>query len=142
MHIRIIAAVLLVSISAHAAPPPEGSADWQLIMPHKGWIESQKQPNGASCCDWADGRPVDAEIRDGHWWAHVTPAHWPGVLDQWIKIPDDRISRIHNPVGVPILWLRLVHEWIGHGGYMLPEEGPVDNTKEPFVYCFAPANDS
>ena len=74
---------------------------------------------------FGDGRPVDAQIFENcnlppgdvpdkcpaqmpigaHWWAHVTREHWPDERDRWIMIPDDKITRSINPIGVPILWL-------------------------------------
>lgn len=141
-----VAALLTIAViaarvpSALAAPPPEGSEDWKIMAPFKDWIRDQKQPagSGGSCCDWSDGRPVEAEIRGQHWWAHVTPAHWPGIADRWIEIPDERVNKGRNPIGLPILWLAVPHEWIGGRAYMSPMEGPVDNSRPPFVYCFYP----
>ena len=120
--IRIALAFLLMTTAAvDAAPPPVGSEDWQIMHPFHEWIITQHAENGNWCCDFSDGRPVDARVNaDGRWEAHVTPAHWPGVPDHWLVIPDDRVLHSGNPVGVPILW------------YNAP---PFDA-----AFCFVPAN--
>jgi hypothetical protein len=129
----LIAAALAATLSAPAAaaPPPVGSEDYQVMMPYKEWITSQHDGLGRWCCDIGDGRPVEAVIGkmapgpvregewrlpgpapvspaadgDDHWWAHVTPAHWPGEIDRWVFVPDEKITHNANPTGSPILWL-------------------------------------
>lgn len=140
----VVSALTLSVGCTLAAPPPVGSDDWKIMSPFKDWVSGQKQPTGSngSCCDWADGRPVEAEIRGDHWWAHVTPAHWPGIADQWLEVPDERVIRAKNPVGAAILWIQVPHEWVGSHSYMSSVEGPVDNTRRPFIYCFSPPDGS
>ena len=117
----LLAALLLAPTLAHAAPPPVGSDDWNVMAPYAEWIQKQYLPDGRWCCSIADGRPVDAEIRQdstgSHWWAHVTPQHFPGEEDHWVKVPDDKVHTGANPTGFPILWYNTV-------------------AKQP--YCFAP----
>ena len=98
-------AVVLGEVSvAHAAPPPVGSDDWNVMAPYAEWITKQHDTRGRWCCDIGDGRPVEARIVDDHWEAHVTPQHFPGEDDRWVPIPDEKIVRA-NPTGTAILWL-------------------------------------
>ena len=109
-------ALLLAASAALATPPPVGSPDYEIMHPYKDWITTQHNKRGGYCCDWADGRPVEAHIVDDHWEAHVTPEHFPGAPDKWVAIPDEKVLT-RNPTGSPILWYNVEH----------------DN-----VYCFAP----
>lgn len=107
---------------AIAAPPPVGSDDWNVMSPYKEWVTTQEDGIGRACCGLGDGRPVEAEIRGEHWWAHIDPKHWDGNIaqyarpgpatvapeplkDRWVQIPDEKITRSGNPTGMAILWL-------------------------------------
>lgn len=104
---------------ALAAPPVEGSPDWEIMHPYAEWVQKQYAKDGHWCCSAADGRPVDARIdADGHWQAHVTPEHFPDATDHWLTIPDDHVLHQANPMGVPLLWY---------------------NQRMDLPYCFAPA---
>ena len=84
MVIRIAAVLSLLATPALAAPPPEGSEDWNVMHPFAEWVTSQHDAAGRWCCDIGDGRPVEAEIDGDHWRGDVTPAHLPrrdGPLD-------------------------------------------------------------
>jgi hypothetical protein len=158
--------MMLMITPALAAPPDEGSEDWQVMHPYKAWIEAQKQTAGnpgGSCCDWSDGRPVTAlvcsaqpikdahdnwtcglgVISDIHWWAFEEPRHWPGVRPHWVQIPDELVGHEINPVGLPMMWIAVPHKpgiSSGTGGSysMSYVEGPVDPDREPHIYCFCP----
>lgn len=124
---RLALALLLASAGlADAAPPPVGSEDYRLMAPFKDWITSQHSERGISCCSLADGRPVDARIEGDHWIAHVTPEHFPGEIDHWVDIPEDKIVHEGNPMGVPVLWLHTFG-----GATPGPASGGI-------VLCFAP----
>lgn len=100
-----VGSAVLVALPAFAAPPPEGSEDWQIMHSFRDWVTSQHADNGYYCCDLSDGRPVDARInKEGDWEAHVTDKHYPGASDHWVVVPRERILHRRNPVGVPILW--------------------------------------
>lgn len=101
----IVAVMLFFSSGARAAPPPEGSEDWQIMHPYVEWVTSQHDRRGFWCCDIGDGRPVDARTIDDHWQVHVTPQHFLGQPDHWLNVPDDKIIKGSNPIGLPILWL-------------------------------------
>jgi hypothetical protein len=118
---RLLAAALVALPSAaHAAPPPVGSDDWNVMAPYAQWVTTQHAENGNWCCDISDGRPVDARINaEGHWEAHVTSEHWPLAHDHWVEVPDVRVLHTANPTGLPIMW------------YSVPAD---------HVYCFAPGS--
>ncbi len=100
-----LAAAAWLVVPAHAAPPPVGSDDWNVMMPYKEWVTSQHDTLGRWCCDIGDGRPVEARIADDHWEVHVTPKHFPDEVDHWMPVPDEKITRNANPTGTPILWM-------------------------------------
>jgi hypothetical protein len=101
----VFGAAVWLAAPAHAAPPPVGSDDWNLMMPYKEWVTSQHDTLGRWCCDIGDGRPVEARIADDHWEVHVTPKHFPDETDHWMPVPDEKITRNANPTGTPILWM-------------------------------------
>jgi len=109
-----LVASALVLRTAMAMPPAPGSEGAQLMEPYKEWITTQRDQYQNPCCDIGDGRPVDADmvtivdadhVRRTHWRAHVTPAHFPGELDHWVIVPDEKIIVGKNPIGIPVLWL-------------------------------------
>jgi len=101
----LVAALMFVAAPALAAPPPVGSEDAKIMGPFKEWITNQHDSSGRWCCSISDMRPTDARIVGDHWEVHVTPQHWPGETDRWIAVPDEKVIRGKNPVGVPILGL-------------------------------------
>jgi hypothetical protein len=101
----LAAAVIALPIAAHAAPPPLGSEDWNLMAPFKEWVTTQHDSLGRWCCDIGDGRPVEARIDSDHWSVHVTPQHFPGETDRWMAVPEEKVVPGANPTGSPILWL-------------------------------------
>jgi hypothetical protein len=110
------------------------------MQPYGDWFRNQKQPaSGTSCCSDSDGRPVDARIEGDHWQAHITAEHFPGVRDQWIPIPDERVIRSSNPTGRAVVWLYVPHHWttMGQCEHCSRDDGP-DQGAALVVYCFAP----
>ena len=47
--IRIAVVLVFAPMVAFAAPPPEGSDDWNLMAPYAAWIESQHTSDGKLC---------------------------------------------------------------------------------------------
>ena len=87
----VLAAVLLTTASAVAAPPQD--ADPALAP----WFRSLLQPGTAiSCCSLADCRPTDYRIRANHYEALVG--------GNWLAVPPDKIlQRTDNPIGRAIV---------------------------------------
>ncbi len=100
-----VAASFALAAAAHAAPPPVGSDDWQIMHPYAEWVTTQHDRRGYWCCDIGDGRPVEARIVDDHWEVHITKAHFPDEPEHWLTVPEGKITAGGNPTGTPIVWL-------------------------------------
>lgn len=116
---RILLALALAAWagSAGAAPPEPGSDDAHQMAPYRDWITNQHARNGNWCCDGSDGRPTDYDIRPGqdkqdHWFAHITPDHFPTLPDEWIEIPDYLIRKPvpgDNSPPFAMIWMNTAH---------------------------------
>lgn len=95
----------VVARPARAAAPPVGSEQWEILHPHRAWVESVAGPQGV-CCSLADGRAVEAR-RVGDRWQVLFPAE-PGFPAGWQDVPAGVVLGGENPVGMPVAW------W--HGG--------------------------
>lgn len=103
MH-RVLVFFVCLSSPVLAAPPPEGSEDWEIMHPYADWIQHQ---NGAQgwCCDVADGRPVDARMSQNHWQVRLLhPETLPNAPAGWVDVPDNALLHGRNPIGFPIAW--------------------------------------
>ncbi len=100
-----VAASFVLASPAHAAPPPVGSDDWQIMHPYAEWVTTQHDRRGYWCCDIGDGRPVEARIVDDHWEVHITKTHFPDEPEHWLIVPEGKITAGGNPTGTPIVWL-------------------------------------
>lgn len=109
MRVGLVLLLMLAAckpIPAHAAPPPVGSEDWEVMAPHGAWFKDLKLPSGASCCDVADGRPVEARSVGDRWQIRFRPGQLDGAPAAWVDVPEDAVLRVANPVGMPIaFWL-------------------------------------
>jgi hypothetical protein len=93
-----------LSSAVQAAPPPEGSEDWEIMRPYADWIQHQNGPMGW-CCDVADGRPVDARMTESHWQVRLLHSEaLPNAPPGWVDVPDDALLHGQNPTGFPIAW--------------------------------------
>jgi hypothetical protein len=144
--------IFFVSISLHAAPPPDSDGKF------RDWFRSLRVPNSPKtmCCTIADCRMVEARWNDGtqHFEARVTRERFSRGLqnpianpesdeafqtardawirrwiarfgdkpDVWIEIPDHKTNPIQNPTGHAVLC------W------------SVFNEESNGVYCFVPYN--
>jgi len=147
-HIGLLG-VLLMCISAYAAPPPDASGRY------RDWFRSLTVPGipGAICCTVADCRMVDSRWNDRtqHYEARVTPETFSNALRRpvsqedreaysaatstwmnqwttkygdsseiWIEVPEAKVSPVQNPTGHAVLcWSLFNDEFSG-------------------VYCFIP----
>ena len=104
----IVAAILLLSVGAHAAPPPPDSPDARIMHGFEEWIRGQSGTGGRNCCDVSDGRPLDpSELRvtDGHYQLLYARRHWADGTDQWIDVPASALLRQISPAGYAIAWV-------------------------------------
>jgi len=129
---RLLAVLLLVAPSAHAAPPP--NADPQF----RDWFKSLKVPgssdrgeSGLPCCSVADCRMVESRWngRTQHYEAKVVRDDFINALrnenddvaglskawirkwitaygdlaEIWVEVPEERVNSTYNPTGRPVL---------------------------------------
>lgn len=64
--------------------PPAAAPDGPYDGSQSDWYKSLRSPGGIPCCDIADCRRVDAEQRDGQWWANSPRWGWQPVPDKAI----------------------------------------------------------
>ncbi len=86
---------------AQAAPPARGSEQWEILAPHRAWVEGVAGPQG-TCCSLADGRAVEAR-RQGDRWQVLFPAE-AGFPQGWQDVPEAAVLGGENPVGMPVAW--------------------------------------
>lgn len=98
---NLAVAVWLFAGVAQAAPPAEGSEDWNILAPHADWVRRLRL-GIASCCDLADGRPVDARTRGDRWQVRWRPGQLEGAPTGWTDVPPAVLLRVANPTGFPI----------------------------------------
>lgn len=92
-------------LPGHAAPPPVGSEDWEIMAPYSEWIRGL-QRGGVLCCTMADGRPVEARTRGDRWQVRWRPGQLEGAPTEWTDVPPDVVMHMPNPIGIPIaFWL-------------------------------------
>jgi len=90
---------------ANAAPPPVGTEDYNIMMPYAAWVVQQKTQSGLSCCDIADGRPVNIRSTAHGWEAYISKTKFgSSAPDAWLPIPDSAILHVANPTGVAVAW--------------------------------------
>lgn len=70
-----------------------------------------KDSRGNLCCSMTDCHVANAEIRNGEWWAELSHPKgadehgrtiWVPEPGNWVKIPEDKVLKEHNPTGEPI----------------------------------------
>jgi hypothetical protein len=88
-----------------AAPPPAGSEQDELLLPHGAWVRGLMNPvTKQGCCDLSDCRVVAARIRFGHYQAFIgRDAYGEDAPEGWLDVPDEVV--LHggdNPVGLPV----------------------------------------
>lgn len=70
--------------------------------PGHSWFEKQKNQNGTSCCEVADGRRVD----DADWKADDKGNYWVRISGNWIEVPEQAVINPRNrPVDYAVVWI-------------------------------------
>ena len=123
----IVAGVCLVIfiVSPSLAKWENVAGEWEpynLSPEQKSWFKGVKAPSGVPCCDWADGHPINYDIRlDGYW--IPDPVHLD-LPRQWIHVPPEAVvHNAGNPIGGAIVW------------YVM--QGP----DTVYIRCFVPGGD-
>ena len=85
------AAVALLTLAAYSGPiDPEISK----------WFREQRDRNGNSCCDLADG-----EVLRSNQYRTAGDYHEVKIGDAWIRVPPEKvIDGATNPMGAPVLF--------------------------------------
>ena len=83
---RLLAALLLVAVSAHASPPP----GTDLSSPEHAWWECHHDPaDGKVCCNVADGHV----LKDDDWKIGPDGHYKIRVETSWFDVPQSKVSR-------------------------------------------------
>lgn len=70
--------------------------------PNHDWFASQKNQNGTSCCDVADGHRVE----DADWKSDSDGHYWVRLEEKWVIVPDQAvINPKHRPVDYAVVWI-------------------------------------
>lgn len=63
----------------------------------RAWFKSVTAPNGAPCCDVADGHRTGYDMREG--------VYWVPVDGKWMPVPGAAVIRnAGNPIGDAVVW--------------------------------------
>lgn len=80
----------------------------------RSWFKAMNSPSGVPCCDIADGRRTEYDIRDG--------TYWVPIEGMWWQVPSRAAIRDGgNPVGEAVVW------YVHHRGSIV-------------ISCFVPAD--
>ena len=84
----------------------------------RSWFRGVHSPHGVPCCDIADGRRTDYEIRGDGYWIPIPNA--PVSKENWMQVPPEAVVyNAGNPVGEAIMW-------------------SVIQANGPYIRCFVP----
>lgn len=154
-HIGLLG-MLLVGISAYAAPPPDAGRQY------RDWFRSLTVPGipGAICCTVADCRMVDARWNDRtqHYeaqlaretfsnalrapvsqedneaysvarsaWMNRWVAKFGDIPNLWIEVPETKVNTVQNPTGHAVLCWSLFNDESNGVYCFIPFRGAFDN---------------
>ena len=61
------------------------------------WFKSVKSQHGVPCCDIADGRRTEFDIRQNEYWVPINGG--------WMPVPPEAVLKdVGNPVGDAVVW--------------------------------------
>jgi len=110
-----------------AAQPPEGSEDYEQLMPYADWISGRTGKYGGLCCSVSDCRVVKWRMDGASYQAYVAKlddrgfVKFPEAPDAWVTVPPDVIKRENNPTGVAIAcWSAFRNKDAGFYCFFLP----------------------
>jgi hypothetical protein len=102
---RILPVILSVAITTivtacacHRARA-EDKGQWNayhLSDDQRAWFKTVLDSLGNTCCDGADGYPVDYEMRGNKYWVHFS--------GRWLEVEERAVKRQPNPIGEGIAW--------------------------------------
>lgn len=86
----------------------------------------------SNCCNDADCRKTQADFVDGHWVAESRQLAIDGHPDEWVVIPDDRVTPRQSPFDS----LAVICEGEGQNAANVKLR-TVDGKFTVYLYCFA-----
>lgn len=106
-------------VDPYSHPPAQLTKDqsrWSDVSPKtRAWFSMVKSKNGVPCCDIADGRRTEYDMREGKYWVPIN--------GNWMPVPDDAVLKdAGNPVGDAVVWYSI------YGG------------AKPVIRCFVPGS--
>jgi hypothetical protein len=69
---------------------------YHLSNDQKDWFKTVRDSLGNTCCDGADGYPVDYEMRGNKYWVHFR--------GRWMEVEERAVKRQPNPIGEGVAW--------------------------------------
>jgi hypothetical protein len=101
----LLPVILSVAVSAgltaigchrtHAADHGQWNG-YRLSDRQKAWFKTVRDSLGNTCCDGADGYPVDYEMRGSKYRVRFH--------GQWLEVEESAVRRQPNPVGEAVAW--------------------------------------
>jgi AcrR family transcriptional regulator len=73
---------------------------YHLSDDQKAWFKTVRDSLGNTCCDGADGYPVDYEMRGNKYWVYFR--------GQWLEVEERAVKHQHNLVGEGVAWFYFV----------------------------------
>jgi hypothetical protein len=69
---------------------------YRLSDQQRAWFKTVRDSLGNTCCDGADGYPVDYEMRDNKYWVLFR--------GQWLEVDERAVRHQPNPIGEAVAW--------------------------------------
>ena len=101
--ISSVAVATMVMACACDRARAEDKGQWNayhLSDDQKAWFKTVRDSLGNTCCDGADGYPVDYEMRGNKYWVYFR--------GQWLEVEERAVKHQHNPVGEGVAWFYFV----------------------------------
>jgi hypothetical protein len=94
--LAIAATVMMLSCTRANAEDRGQWNNYRLSDQQKAWFKTVLDSLGNTCCDGADGYPVDYETRENKYWVHFR--------GQWLEVGERAVKRQPNPIGEGVAW--------------------------------------
>jgi hypothetical protein len=94
--LAVAATVMMVSCTRANAEDRGQWNNYRLSDQQKAWFKTVLDSIGNTCCDGADGYPVDYEMRDNKYWVLFR--------GQWLEVDETAVRHQSNPIGEAVAW--------------------------------------
>jgi hypothetical protein len=102
--ILTVAVVTMLMVYDYYGARAEDKGQWNayhLSDDQKAWFNTVRDSLGNTCCDGADGYPVDYEMRANRYWIHFR--------GQWLEVEERAVKHQPNPIGEGVAWFYFVN---------------------------------